>query len=64
MTITFNVPSIACDVCANTITKGIQNYDPHSIVRINVTTKVVEIDTEKTSDEMKQVIIDVGHDVE
>lgn len=63
MTITFNVPSIACEVCANTITKAIQNYDPSSIVRIDVTTKVVEIDTQKTPSEMKQVIIDVGHDV-
>jgi copper chaperone len=63
MTITFNVPSIACEVCANTITKAIQNHDPSSIVRIDVATKVVEIDTEKTSSEIKQVIIDVGHNV-
>lgn len=63
MTITFNVPSIACDVCANTITKAIQNYDPSSIVRIDVATKVVEIDTEKTASEIKQVIIDVGHNI-
>ncbi|MGI0480930.1 heavy-metal-associated domain-containing protein [Geminocystis sp. CENA526] len=63
MTITFNVPSIACDVCANTITKAIQNYDPSSIVRIDVSSKVVEIDTNKTSEEMKQVITDVGHEI-
>lgn len=63
MTIIFNVPSIACDVCANTITKAIQNYDSSSIVRIDVATKVVEIDTEKTASEMKQVIIDVGHNI-
>lgn len=64
MTITFNVPSIACEVCANTITKAIQNHDPSSIVRIDVTTKLVEIDTEKTPSEIKQVIINVGHDVQ
>lgn len=63
MTITFNVPSIACEVCVNTITKAIQNYDPSSSVRIDVGSKVVEIDTEKTASEIKQVIIDVGHDV-
>ncbi|BAQ66085.1 heavy metal transporter [Geminocystis sp. NIES-3709] len=57
------VPSIACEVCANTIAKAIKNCDPDAIVNVDVTTKVVEIDTQKTLDEMKKVIIEVGHSI-
>lgn len=64
MNISLSVPSIACDVCAKTITKAIHNLDSTAEVSINVDTKMVEITSRKTLDELKSAIASAGHDVE
>ncbi|NEP59820.1 MAG: heavy-metal-associated domain-containing protein [Symploca sp. SIO2G7] len=63
-TITFNVPSIACDACAKTITEGILTNQPESQVKVDLTTKVVSVDTEASEEAIKQIITSVGHKVE
>lgn len=60
----FKVPSIACEVCANTITKAIQNDEPDANVSVNVETKIVTVDTKVSEDKIKAVIISAGHTVE
>jgi copper chaperone len=47
--ITLNVPSIACEVCAKTITTAIKNTDPQAEVNIDVETKIVQVSTNKTA---------------
>ncbi|NCO75478.1 MAG: heavy-metal-associated domain-containing protein [Cyanobacteria bacterium] len=64
MIITLKVPSIACEVCANTITKAMENYDPQGQISVDVSTKIVSITTNKTVHEIKKVIMEVGHTIE
>ncbi len=64
MSVTLKVPSIACDVCAETITKAIKNNDPSANVKVDVTTKIVEVETETSEAKIKEVITDAGHIIE
>lgn len=58
------VPSIACEVCAETITKAIKNSEPNAKVSVDVDSKIVSVDTNESEDTIKQVIIEAGHTVE
>jgi copper chaperone len=64
MSITFKVPTIACEVCAKTITKAIHNLDDNAEVKVDVEEKIVTVATEKTADKIKEAIIDAGHEIE
>ena len=64
MNITLKVPTIACDVCAKTITKAIQNLDNNALVEVDVEEKIVTIETKKTAENIKEAIIDAGHEIE
>lgn len=61
--ITLNVPSIACEVCAKTITTAIKNTDPQAEVKIDVQTKIVQINTTKTLEIIQQTITEAGHTI-
>jgi len=63
-TITFKVPSIACDGCAKTITEGILSKEPEAQVEVDVTTKVISVNTEASEEAIKQMVTSVGHTVE
>lgn len=58
------VPSIACEVCAETITKAIKNSEPNAKVSVDVDSKIVSVETNESEDTIKQVIIEAGHTVE
>ncbi len=60
----FKVPSIACEVCAETITKAIKNSEPQADVNIDVGTKVVNVETQGSIETIKKAIIDAGHTIE
>lgn len=64
MTITLKVPSIACEVCANTITKAIQNNQPSAQVSVDVGQKVVTVETDVSEVTIKQIIEESGHTIE
>jgi copper chaperone len=64
MTITLKVPSIACDACANTITKAIANRQPTAKVSIDVAAKIVTVETDAPRNEIEQAITAAGHTVE
>lgn len=61
MKFTIQVPTIACEVCGQTITKAIHNQDQGAEVTVDVPTKTVAIDTSLTETELKQVITQAGH---
>ncbi|NER45801.1 MAG: heavy-metal-associated domain-containing protein [Symploca sp. SIO1B1] len=63
-TITFKVPSIACDGCAKTITEGILSHEPEAQVEVDVTTKVISVKTEASEEAIKQMVTSVGHTAE
>jgi copper chaperone len=64
MTITLKVPSIACEGCANTITKAINNQQPSAQVSVDVTNKIVTVETTASQTEIEQWITEVGHTIE
>lgn len=64
MSITFKVPSIACEGCANTITKALQSEKPEAIISIDISTKIVTVETEVSSETIKKIIERAGHTVE
>lgn len=61
MTIELKVPSIACEGCAETITKAIKNSEPNADVNVNVSTKIVTVKTNASESKIKQIITEVGH---
>lgn len=61
--ITLNVPSIACEVCAKTITTAIKNIDSEAEVKIDVDTKIVQVNTNQTLDIIRKAIIEAGHTI-
>lgn len=62
--ISLKVPSIACDVCAQTITKAIKNSEPQATISVDVANKVVSVETEASVESIKKAIIEAGHTVE
>ncbi len=64
MTITLKVPSIACGACADTITKAIEGQKPEAKVSIDVESKIVTVETEASTQTIKDIITEAGHTVE
>ncbi|MDJ0846603.1 heavy-metal-associated domain-containing protein [Crocosphaera sp.] len=64
MTITLKVPSIACGACAKTITKAIEGQKPDAKVSIDVDSKMVTVDTDASTEIIKEIITEAGHTVE
>ena len=62
--ISLKVPSIACDVCAQTITKAIKNSEPQATISVDVANKVVSVETEASVESIKKAITEAGHTVE
>jgi copper chaperone len=61
MTIQLKVPTIACEVCAETITKALKNSEPNAEVKVNMETKIVTVDSKESVAKIKQLISDAGH---
>jgi len=61
---TFKVPSIACDGCAQTITDGILTHESDAKVEVDLKAKTVSVETEASEESVKQMIVAVGHTVE
>lgn len=55
------VPSIACEVCGETITKAIKNVDAQAEVTVSVADKTVSVVTGAGEGEIKNAIINCGH---
>lgn len=64
MAVEIKVPSMVCQVCANTVTKAIKSLDAEADVQINLDTKTVNIQGKPSETEIKQAIASVGHTVE
>ena len=64
MNVTLKVPSIACEVCAKTITNAILAIDNQAQVNVDVEQKLVTVTSDKQEETIKEAIGDAGHDVE
>lgn len=63
-TMQFNVPSIACEGCAKTITEEILTHEPEAKVDVDVTGKTVSVESKASEASIRQMIVSVGHRVE
>ena len=64
MSITIKVPTITCEVCANTITKAIKNSINNAEVSIDIEQKLVKIENDISEVKLKEIIIEAGHEPE
>lgn len=64
MTVEIKVASMVCQACANTVTKAIQSLDAEADIKINLETKIVNINGTPSETEIKEAIIAVGHTVD
>jgi copper chaperone len=62
-TLTLNVPTIACEACANTITKAIQARQPDARVAVDVAAKRITVETTASLEEIEAAIVQAGHEV-
>ena len=63
MSIQLTVSSIACGGCAEAVTNAIKNQIPDAQVSVDVSTKVVTIETTASEAEIKNAITQAGHEV-
>lgn len=63
MPIQLTVPTIACEACAEAVTKAIQSQDGAAQVAVDVPTKVVTISSQLSEAALKQSIEAAGHEV-
>ena len=63
MTKYFQVPTIMCVGCADTIRGALFNLDAHAKVTIDVGKKVVGIDSQLSSVSIQEAIVNTGHEV-
>ena len=64
MKTSLKVPSIACEVCANAITKAIKSQDPNAQIAVDVLQKIVTVDSQATELSIRQAIENAGHILE
>lgn len=64
MSLILKVPSIKCDGCATAISEEIKVQDPDAMVKVDVTEKTVEVESNSLSESsIKQAITVIGHKV-
>ncbi|MFB2920494.1 MULTISPECIES: heavy-metal-associated domain-containing protein [Aerosakkonema] len=63
MALELTVPSMACSVCADKITKAVQKVDPNAQVQADPKSKIVSIQTQHAETEIKHAIVQAGYPV-
>lgn len=61
MSLKLSVPSIGCSSCIETITKAIQSNDGSAIVVGDTVTKSIEVTSQLTESQIRNLIQDAGH---
>ncbi|CDN17158.1 MAG: heavy-metal-associated domain-containing protein [Richelia sp.] len=64
MTFKLKVPDIACQGCADGITEFLLTLEPDAKVQIDLSTKMVTIETSASLENIQQAIIEAGYTIE
>ena len=64
MALKLNVPNIACDDCAATITESIHVVEPEAKVEVDVKAKTVTVEAASSEESIKQAIVAAGYNIE
>ena len=62
MSLEIQVPTIACEVCGNNITKAIQAKQSDATVAVDVENKIVKVETVASEADIRAIIINAGHE--
>ncbi|EKQ67776.1 copper chaperone [Leptolyngbyaceae cyanobacterium JSC-12] len=63
MMLQFDVPSMACSACAETISKAVKAVDPTATIEADPKTKRVNIQTQESASVVKQAIEAAGYPI-
>ncbi|MEN9221925.1 MAG: heavy-metal-associated domain-containing protein [Thermostichus sp. HHBFW_bins_43] len=55
------VPKLACSACVETVTQAVRQLDPQAQVEADPKTKRVVITSERSADDLRQALIQVGY---
>jgi copper chaperone len=55
------VPGMACSTCANNITNAVKTVDVHALVKTDLQTKMVSVETQAERTTIEQVLITAGY---
>lgn len=61
MSFKISVPSIGCSSCIETITKAIQSVDSSALIAGDVPTKSIEVTSQLTESQIRDLIESAGH---
>lgn len=61
MKLQLTVPQMACEACAETITKAIQSIDSEAQVQADPNTKQVEVETTASEAALKEALSQAGY---
>ncbi|MFM9268234.1 heavy-metal-associated domain-containing protein [Tychonema sp. BBK16] len=64
MPILFNVPSIVCSGCGDTIVKAIKTVESDASVNVDVAAKTVTVEAKASEESIKQAIVATGHTIQ
>ncbi|MBW4572771.1 MAG: heavy-metal-associated domain-containing protein [Tolypothrix carrinoi HA7290-LM1] len=64
MALKLNVPNIACEDCAATISDSIHVVEPDAKVEVDVKAKTVTVEAEASEESIKQAIVAAGYHIE
>ncbi|NEU71495.1 heavy-metal-associated domain-containing protein [Hassallia byssoidea VB512170] len=64
MALKLNVPNIACDDCAATISESIHVMEPDAKVEVDVKAKTVTVESAASEESIKQAIVAAGYHIE
>jgi copper chaperone len=56
----FKIQTMTCQSCVNAISKAIKTIDPKAIVHVDLSHKMVKVDSEKQSRDVAQAIESAG----
>ncbi|MDJ0647207.1 MAG: heavy-metal-associated domain-containing protein [Xenococcaceae cyanobacterium MO_188.B19] len=64
MTLQLKVPDMACNACAENITKAILEVDSQAVVKADTETKQVIVETQVSKISIKEAIVAAGYSPE
>lgn len=56
-----NIPAMSCGHCVGTVNKAIKAIDPQATIEIDLPTRIVRIQTEKTRQAIAEALIASGY---
>ena len=60
----FKVSGMSCGHCVAAVTREIQGIDPEAQVRVDLPAGLVEVDSTRSSDDVRAAIVEAGYEAQ